>query len=68
MRNLIIERIKALQSEKQELNKVPANPNELELLRDISDLFKTELNSLIEERSITVTGITINKHKILKVE
>ena len=65
MKNLILERIKALQSEKQELNKVPANPNELELLRDISDLFKTELNSLIEEGSIAVTGVTINKHRIL---
>ncbi len=66
MRNLIIERIKALQSEKQELNKVPSNPNELELLSDISELFKTELNSLIEEESITVIGITINKHRILR--
>lgn len=68
MRNLIIERIKALQDEKQELKKVPADPNELELSKDISDLLKKELDSLIEEGSITVTGVTINKHRILKVK
>lgn len=67
MRNLIIERIKALQSEKQELKKVPANPNELELSKDFADLLKKELDALIDEGSITVTGVTINKHRILKV-
>lgn len=65
MRNLIIERIKALQSEKQELKKVPANPNELELSKDIYNLFKKELDSLIEEGSINVVGVTINKQRIL---
>ena len=65
MRNLIIERIKALQSEKQELKKVPANPNELELSKDIYNLFKKELDSLIEEGSTNVVGVTINKQRIL---
>lgn len=65
MKNIIIERIKALQNEKQKLKKVPANPNELELSKDIADLFKKELDALIEEGNITVTGVTINKHRIL---
>lgn len=65
MRNLIIERIKALRSENQELKKVPADPNELELIKDILNLFKKELETLIEDESITVTGVTINKHRIL---
>lgn len=65
MRNLIIERIKALRSENQELKKVPADPNELELIKDILNLFKNELETLIEDESITVTGVTINKHRIL---
>ena len=68
MRNLIIERIKELQSEKQELKKVSANPNELELGKDIADLLKKELDSLIEEGSVTVTGVTINKHRILNIK
>ena len=65
MRNLIIERIKALQSEKQELKKVPANPNELELSKYIYNLFKMEIDSFIEEGSINVVGVTINKQRIL---
>lgn len=68
MRNLIIERIKALQSEKQELKKVPANPNELEVSKDFADLLKKELDALIDEGSIAVTGVTINKHRILSVK
>ena len=51
MRNLIIERIKALQSEKQEFKKVSSDPNEMELSKDIADLLKKELDSLIEEGS-----------------
>jgi len=68
MRNLIIERIKALQKEKQESNRIPADPNELELSKDVADLFKNELDSLIEEGSITVVGSTINKHRILNIK
>lgn len=68
MRKLIIERLKALQSEKQELKKIPANPNEMELRKDISDILDKELDVLIEEGSITVTGVTINKYRILSVK
>lgn len=68
MRNLIIERIKAIHAEKQELKKVPSDPNELELSRDISNLLKKELDSLIDEGSIQVNGHTINKHRILSVK
>lgn len=68
MKNLIIERIKALHAEKQELKKVPSDPNEMELSKDISDLLKKELDSLIEEGSITVNGHTINKHRILSAK
>jgi hypothetical protein len=67
MKNLIIERIKALYAEKQELKKIPFNPNEMELSKDISDLLKKELDSLIEEGSIAVAGITINRHRILSI-
>lgn len=65
MKNLIIERIKALQAEKQELKKVPSDPNELELSKDIFDLFRKELDSLIDEENIIVVGHTINKLRIL---
>lgn len=65
MKNLIIERIKALQAEKQELKKVPSDPNELELSKDIFDLFRKELDSLIDEKNIIVVGHTINKLRIL---
>lgn len=67
MRKLIIERIKVLQSEKLALNKVNTNPNEFELGKDVYDLFKKELDSLIDEGCITVNGHTINKHRILIV-
>ena len=67
MKNLIIERIKAIHAEKQELKKVPSDPNEMELSKDISDLLKKELDSLIEEGSIAVAGITINRHRILSI-
>lgn len=67
MRKLIIERLKALQREKQELKKIPANPNEMELRKDISDILDKELDALIEEGSITVTGVTINKYRILSM-
>ena len=67
MRKLIIERIKVLQSEKLALKKVNTNPNEFELGKDVYDLFKKELDSLIDEGCITVTGHTINKHRILIV-
>lgn len=67
MRKLIIERLKALQNEKQELKKIPANPNEMELRKDISDILDKELDALIEEGSITVTGVTINKYRILSM-
>lgn len=67
MRKLIIERIKVLQSEKLALKKVNANPNEFELGKDVYDLFKKELDSLIDEGCITVNGHTINKHRILIV-
>ena len=36
MRNLIIERIKILRKNKLEERRIPANPNELELHKDIS--------------------------------
>jgi hypothetical protein len=65
MKNLIIERIKALQAEKQELKKVPSDPNEIELEKNIFSLFRKELDSLIEKGSISVKGHTINKHRIL---
>ncbi|MDR1504453.1 MAG: hypothetical protein LBT43_18555 [Prevotella sp.] len=67
MRNLIIERITALQAEKKALKSIPSDPNELELSKDISGLLKKELDSLIEEGNITVAGHTINKHRILIV-
>lgn len=67
MRKLIIERIKVLQSEKLALKKVNTNPNEFELGKDVYDLFKKELDSLIDEGCITVNGHTINKHRILIV-
>lgn len=67
MRKLIIERIKVLQSEKLALKKVNINPNEFELGKDVYDLFKKELDSLIDEGCITVNGHTINKHRILIV-
>ncbi|WP_075559124.1 hypothetical protein [Parabacteroides timonensis] len=67
MKNLIIERIKALQAEKQELKKVPSDPNELELSKDIFDLFRKELDSLIDEGNIIVIGHTINKLRILSI-
>lgn len=65
MKNLIIERIKALQAEKLESKKVPSDPNELELSKDIFDLFRKELDSLIDEENIIVVGHTINKLRIL---
>ena len=65
MKNLIIERIKVLQAEKQDLKKIPNDPNELELSKDISNLLKKELYSLIDEGSIIVAGHTINKLRIL---
>ena len=67
MRKLIIERLKALQNEKQELKRIPADPNEMELRKDIYDILDKELDALIEEGSITVTGVTINKYRILNV-
>lgn len=68
MRKLIIERLKALQSEKQELKKIPDDPNEMELRKDIYDILDKELDALIEEGSITVTGVTINKYRILSIK
>jgi len=68
MKNLIIERIKALQAEKLELQKVPSDPNELELSKDISNLLRKELDSLIKEGSIQVVGHTINKLRILNTQ
>lgn len=65
MKNLIIERIKVLQAEKQDLKKIPNDPNELELSKDISNLLKKELDSLIDEGSIIVAGHTINKLRVL---
>lgn len=67
MRNLIIERIKALHAQKQELKIIPADPNELELGKDISNLLKKELDALIHEGSVIVAGHNINKHKILSI-
>ena len=67
MKKLIIERIKTIHAEKQELKKVPSDPNEMELSKDISDLLKKELDSLIKEGSIAVAGITINRHRILSI-
>lgn len=68
MKNLIIERIKVLQAEKQDLKKIPNDPNELELSKDISNLLKKELDSLIDEECIIVAGHTINKLRILSVK
>lgn len=68
MKNLIIERIKVLQAEKQDLKKIPNDPNELELSKDISNLLKKELDSLIDEECIIVAGYTINKLRILSVK
>lgn len=67
MRKLIIERLKALQNEKQELKRIPADPNEMELRKDIYDILDKELDVLIEEGSVTVTGVTINKYRILSI-
>lgn len=68
MKNLIIERIKVLQAEKQDLKKIPNDPNELELSKDISNLLRKELDSLIDEGSIIVAGHTINKLRILSAK
>ena len=68
MKNLIIERIKVLQAEKQDLKKIPNDPNELELSKDISNLLKKELDSLIDEGCIIIAGHTINKLRILSVK
>jgi len=76
MRNLIIERVEALQLEKQEGKRIPANPNELELSKDLRVLLDSnfdwprieeELDSLIAEGRITVVGHTINKLRILNI-
>jgi len=68
MKNLIIERIKALWKEKQETQTKPSDPNELELKRDISDLLNKELDSLIEEGKLKIIGHTINQQRILKIQ
>jgi hypothetical protein len=76
MRNLIIERVEALQKEKQDGKKIPANPNELELSKDLramlgvkydSSLFEHILDMLITEGRITIVGHTINKLRILSI-
>lgn len=65
MRDIIIHKLEEMMREKQELNKVPAKPNEYELILAISQMAKTELDALIAEGCITVVGKKINKHRIL---
>ena len=66
MREIILNRIIVLQKEKQDKKTLPASPNEFELKKDILEIFNKELDSLIEDESITVIGATGNKHRILK--
>lgn len=67
MRNLIINRIGVLQKDKQELKLIPSYPTEVELKKDILNLLHTELDSLIGEGRIIVTGVTINQQRIIRV-
>lgn len=65
MKKLIIGIIQTIERKKKDEKRHPCNPTEHEVRKEISDLVTKELDSLIEERAIIVTGITINKHRLL---
>lgn len=65
MKQLILERIRLLESRKQAEKRQPCHPTEPELRQDIAQSITEALDSLIEDGAITVTGITINKIRLL---
>lgn len=65
MRDAIIQAIRELELKKIAENRFPNNPTEFDLKNSISHMFEKELESLINEGVVTVTGITINKSRLL---
>lgn len=65
MRDAIIQAIRELELKKIAENRFPNNHTEFELKNSISHMFEKELESLINEGVVTVTGITINKSRLL---
>lgn len=68
MKEIIIESIKAIEDKKKSENRLHFNPTELELKKDIAGLLAKELDSLIKEGIVTVTGMTINKDRMLTIK
>ena len=65
MKEIIIGIIQTIEDRKKDEKRHPCNPTEHEVRKEISDLVTKELDSLIGEGSVIVTGITINKHRLL---
>lgn len=68
MKEIIIGIIQTIEGKKQGEKRHPCNPTEHEVKKEISDLLNKELDSLIEEGTIVVTGITVNKHRLLTIK
>ena len=68
MKELIIGIIQTIVRKKMDEKRHPCHPTEHELRKDISDLLTKELETLIEEGTVIVTGITINKHRLLTIK
>lgn len=69
MRQLIIDSLTALQADREQKKLFPPHPNELDLGKEISRLLKTELDAMIDEGSVKVTGVGgVNQHRMLTIK
>jgi len=67
MKDLITGCIDRIIRRKTEKNIVPTEATELELKFEIMDMVYRELDEMINDGAVIVTGQTINKDKLLKV-
>lgn len=65
MRNLIIDRIQAIEKFKE--NTHPSQATKSELKRAIAKSFDKEYDKMIAEGVLQVTGVTVNKDELIKL-
>ena len=68
MKDIILECIGRIILRKTERNIVPTEATELELKHEIMDRVYRQLDAMIADGSVIVSGKTLNKDKLLKLK